>query len=87
VLAILRAIIGRLEDVTIERDALADILHKATFTRENIEDVWADAKSDPAIRSKAHQALADLRQQLEMAGKSSALEMLLKDTPTSGKPQ
>jgi uncharacterized protein Smg (DUF494 family) len=68
VLGIINAIANQLEDVTIERDALAELLVKAGYDRSDIENIWSDAKSDPAIRSKARLALADLRRQLEQEG-------------------
>jgi hypothetical protein len=58
------------------RDALAIILVQAGYSRGNVEHTWNDAKSDPAIRSKASLALSDLRQKLEAAGTSSTLEVL-----------
>jgi hypothetical protein len=68
VLGILSALADRLEDLTIERDAVADILVKAGFTRGDVEQIWTDAKSDSATRAKARLALADLRAQLEAHG-------------------
>jgi type III secretory pathway component EscU len=86
VLALLNGIVDQLEDLSIERDALASILVKAKFSRDEITRVWEDAKSDPEVRSKARLAFADLRGKLQAAGKSSAFEVLAKDTSTSQKP-
>jgi len=86
VLAILRAIVDRLEDLRIERDALRSILLRAGYQPDDIDHIWDDAKADPANRKLARQAYADLREKLGEAGKSSAFEMLLKDTPTPDKP-
>ncbi len=85
VLTILRAIVDRLEDVTIERDALRSILLRAGYQSDDIDHIWDDAKADPAMRTLAHQAYAELREKLGEAGKSSAFEVLLKDTPVPEK--
>jgi len=85
VIALLSGIVDQLEDATIERDSLVEILQRAKFSREDIEHVWSDAKSDTAIRSKAHLAFADLRQRLEQAGILVALAGPQRNPPTPDK--
>lgn len=84
VLALLGAIVDKMEEMSIERDALMGVLHKAKFTPDDIQQIWTDAKSDPEIRSKARQAFAETRRQLTEEGISSLLAKLPPETPGSG---
>jgi hypothetical protein len=85
VLAILNSIADQLEDVTIERDAVADILIKAGYSRQDVEHIWSDAKLDPANRSKARLAVADLRRKLEEHGIAAGLVKHPEKLPTPDK--
>ena len=72
-LELLNLIADQLEDMSIERDALATILARAGYQREDVEHIWADAKSDPVERERARQAYAELRQNLEAEAVLEAL--------------
>lgn len=84
VLAILSAIIDKLEDMSIERDSLLNILHAAGYSTEDVQQIWTDAKSDPEMRSRAHRAFADARNLLTEEGISSLLQVLPLTPPESG---
>ena len=87
VLSILRAIVDQLEERTIERDALANVLRRAGYSPDDIVHVWTDAKDDPEELKRVRQVYVGLREKLGEAGKSSAFEVLLRDFPVKGKAQ
>jgi hypothetical protein len=84
-IAILRAIVDRLEDLTLERDALRSILLLAGYQPDDIDQIWGDAKADPAKRKLAHQAYAETRERLEEAARSPLPEVLSTKFPPPGK--
>lgn len=85
VLAILRAIVDRLEDLTIERDVLRSILLRAGYQADEIAHIWDDARADPEERKRTRQAYAELREKLEEAARSPLPEVLLTKFPPPGK--
>ena len=85
VLAMLNLIVDKLEDISIERDSYSVILLRAGFTQGELDRIAEEAKSDPAIRSRIHQAFAETRQRLEEAGISPLLGGLSGEIPPPDK--
>jgi hypothetical protein len=86
VLTLLNLIADQLEHLWIDRDAFGEALHRAGFTPQQIKQLSDEAQADPERRRRSRQAYAQMRANLEDAGKSMTFETLLKTLPPSGKP-
>src|ERR1043165_5268549 len=78
---LLYSILGALENMWIQREALLEALHKASFTPEQIKAITDGALNDPALRLRSRQVYAQMRENLETAARSAAIEDLLKAPP------
>lgn len=85
VLTFLNLIADQLEHLWRDRDAFGEALSKAGFTPDQIKKISDEAQADPERQKRSRQAYAQMRANLEAAGKSMVIEGLSKGPAPPGK--
>lgn len=84
---LMRSICTKIEDITIENTVYSEIItKKRVVSPEKLEKLVASALLDPENRKAAREVYAPLWKAFEGVGNDAYFEALLRDIPSSGKP-
>ena len=85
VVAILKTIMGQMEDLWIERQsARATLLHDYGMSPQQVEESATKCKADPECRKLAREAYSQMQKNLEGASTLALIEELSENPPPTG---